>query len=88
VVKFSGARDLAKFLAGSAEVQTAFAERLFQHLSKQPVRAYGPRTPADLRAFLAAHGHSVRKLVVEAATVAALPPDDRKTLGSQSKGSK
>jgi len=71
-VKLAGARDLAKYLAASAEVQTAFAERLFQHLAKQPVRAYGPRRPEELRAFLVEHGYSIRKLVVEAATVVAL----------------
>ena len=48
-VKFTGARELAKFLAGSEEVHSAFAEQLFQHLVKQPVRAYGPRQLADLR---------------------------------------
>jgi hypothetical protein len=82
-VKFAGARDLAKFLAGSDEVQTAFAERLFQHLVKQPVRAYGAGRPAELRAFFAGHGFSIRKLMVEAATVAALAPGDRKAQGLQ-----
>src|SRR5262249_25007089 len=70
-MKFDGARDLARFLAGSEEVQTAFVDRLFQHLAKQPVRAYGPRRPEQLRAFFAGHGYSIRKLMVEAATVAA-----------------
>src|SRR5205823_5089425 len=37
---FAGVRDLAKFLAGSDEVQTAFVEQLFHHLVQQPVRAY------------------------------------------------
>jgi hypothetical protein len=73
-VKFRGARELAKFLAASDEVQLAFAERLFQYLVKQPVRAYGVRECAELRAFFAAHGYSIRKLAIEAATVAALPP--------------
>ena len=41
-MKFTGARDLAKFLAGSEEVHAAFAEQLFHHLVQQPVRAYGP----------------------------------------------
>jgi hypothetical protein len=71
-VKFTGARELAQFLAGSEEVQTAFAEQLFQHLAKQPVRAYGAGEAADLRNFFAGHGFSIRKLMVEAATVAAL----------------
>jgi hypothetical protein len=70
-VKFDRARDLATFLAGSEEVQTAFADRLFQHLAKQPVRAYGSRRPEELRAFFAGHGYSIRKLMVEAATIAA-----------------
>src|SRR5262249_23614769 len=47
-VKFAGVRDFAEFLAGSDEVQTAFAEQVFHHLVKQPVRAYGPRQLADL----------------------------------------
>jgi cytochrome c5 len=85
-VKFAGARELAKFLAGSEEVQTAFAERLFQHLAKQPVRAYGMGESAELRAFFAEHGYNMRKLMVEAATVAAL--DDRKAQRSQPLGSK
>ena len=44
VVKFAGARELAKYLAGSSEVHDAFVEQLFHHLVKQPVRAYGPST--------------------------------------------
>jgi hypothetical protein len=75
-VKFNGARDLAKFLAGSEEVHTAFAEQLFQYLIKQPVRAYGPRQSADLRESFAGHAFSIRKLAVEIATTSALP--DRK----------
>jgi cytochrome c553 len=71
-VTFTGARPLARFLADSEEVQTAFAEHLFQHLVKQPVRAYGAGEAADLRSFFAEHGFNVRKLMIEAATVAAL----------------
>jgi mono/diheme cytochrome c family protein len=82
-VTFDGARALAEYLAGSEEAHAAFAERLFQHLVKQPVRAYGPRLPDELRQSFARNGFSVRKLAVEAATVAALhgtrkPPDPGK----------
>jgi hypothetical protein len=73
-VKLTGARDLAKFLAGSEEVQTAFAERLFHHLVKQPVRAYGPRRLAEFRDSFSRQGFSIRKLVVEEVTVAAMMP--------------
>ncbi len=70
--QFAGARDLAEFLAGSEEVQTAFVEQLFRHLAKQSVRAYGPKAPAELRDLFAKNGYSIRKLTVEAATTAAL----------------
>jgi hypothetical protein len=82
-VKFTGARELAKYLAGSEEVQAAFVEQLFHHLAQQPVRAYGPRQSADLRESFAGHGFSIRKLAVEAVTVYALtgreakPPERR-----------
>jgi Protein of unknown function (DUF1592)/Protein of unknown function (DUF1588)/PA14 domain/Protein of unknown function (DUF1595) len=79
--KFAGARDLAEFLAGSEEVQTAFAEQLFRHLAKQTVRAYGPRRLADLRESFAKNGFSIRKLMVEEATTAALTGREAKTAG-------
>jgi hypothetical protein len=41
-------------------------------VAKQPVQAYGPRASAELREFFAANGYSIRKLLVEAATVDAL----------------
>jgi hypothetical protein len=72
VVKFTGARELAKFLAGSEEVHAAFTEHLFHHLVKQPVRAYGPRQSAELRDSFAANGFNIRKLMVEIATLAAM----------------
>ena len=78
-VKFDGARDLATFLAGSEEVQTAFAEQLFRHLAKQTVRAYGPKELAELRESFAKNGFNIRKLAVEAATAAAMTGREAKT---------
>ena len=52
VVKFTGVRDLATFLAGSEETHEAFVEQLFHHLVKQPIRAFGPRKLPDLRQIL------------------------------------
>jgi hypothetical protein len=72
LVKFTGVRDLATFLAGSAEVHEAFVEQLFHALVKQPVRAYGPRRLADLRESFAQNGFNVRKLVVEIVAASAL----------------
>jgi len=73
-VVFAGPAELARFLATSPEAHTAFAEQLFHHLAKQPTRAYGPRTPEELGASLAREGFSIRKLIVRAAVVSALPP--------------
>ncbi len=64
-VKFAGVRDLATFLAGSEDAQDAFIERLFHCLVKQPVRAFGPRAPAELRNFFVKNHYSIRKLMVE-----------------------
>ena len=75
-MKFASARDLAKFMAGSEEVHSAFTEHLFQYLVKQPIRAYGPRQLADLRDSFVGHDFSIRNLVADIVTRAALP--DRK----------
>lgn len=76
VTKFAGATDLAKFLAASEEVHAAFAEQLFHHLVKQPVRAYGATRLDELRRGFAAGGFDVRKLIVAIAVTAARPPDE------------
>jgi hypothetical protein len=75
-VKFTGARDLANYLARSAEPRSAIVEKLFQHLVKQPIRAFGAEAVADLERRFEANGYSIRKQLVESVTVAALgaPP--------------
>jgi Protein of unknown function (DUF1588) len=78
VVTFHGARDLAKSLVANDEVQGAFAEQLFHHLAQQPVRAYGPTAMADLKKAFAVNGFHIRKLAVEIAVTAALPPEPKK----------
>jgi cytochrome c553 len=72
--KFTGAKELAKFLADSPEVHAAFVERLFHHMVKQPVMAYGITKPEELQKSFSENGFDVRKLVVEVAVTAALPP--------------
>jgi hypothetical protein len=76
VVKFAGVRDLATFLAGSEEVHEAFVERLFHSLVKQPVRAFGPRTLAELRDSFERNEFNIRKLMVEMVAVSALKSAD------------
>jgi hypothetical protein len=72
--RFTGAPELAKFTAGSDEVHAAFAEKLFHHLVKQPVRAYGSQKLDELKKGFVKDGYSVRKLVVAVAVTGALPP--------------
>lgn len=64
-VKFNDAADLAKFIAGSEESHAAFAEKLFQHLTKQPVRAYGVKTLSNLEASFKKDHYNIRSLMVE-----------------------
>jgi hypothetical protein len=64
-IKFAGVRELAKFLAGSQDAQDAFIERLFHCLVKQPVRAFGPRAPSELRNFFVKNHFNIRKLIVD-----------------------
>jgi hypothetical protein len=78
VVKFAGVRDLATFLAGSEEVHEAFVERLFHHLVKQPVRAFGPRTLGELRDSFERDGFNIRHLMVDIMAASALASPDGK----------
>jgi hypothetical protein len=69
--RFADGRQLATYLAGSEEVRAAFVQRMFHHLVKQPVRAYGLERPAALQKAFAESGYNVRELLVEIAVTAA-----------------
>jgi len=78
-VTFTGPGELAKFLASSEEVHAAFAEKLFHHLVKQPVRAYGPNRLDELRREFAKADFNVKKLIVTIAVAgAAKPPEPQR----------
>ncbi len=85
LVRFNGVRELATFLAASDETQTAFVEKLFYFFVQQPIRAFGPQTPEDLRRDLVSHDFDIRKLLEAIAVRAALPPDPPATQTAQSK---
>jgi hypothetical protein len=72
VVKFTGARELAVFLATSNETHSAIVEQLFQNLIKQQILAYGPNTLANLRQEFVKHDFNLRRLAVDIITTAAL----------------
>lgn len=71
-----GASGIARFLAESDEVHTAFVDQLFQYAVKQPIRAYGSETRTDLKKRFVEHQFSVRKLLTDVAVVAATAKQD------------
>ena len=71
-VHFNGAQDLEKYIATAPEAHRAFVEKLFQHIVKQPIRAYGPNELSDLQHYFEANECSIRKLMVEIAAQSAL----------------
>jgi hypothetical protein len=71
-IKFGSVRKLAQFLADSDETHEAFVEQLFHYIVKQPIRAFGPTAEPDLEKSFAQHDYSIRRLLVEIATTAAL----------------
>lgn len=72
IVKFTGVRELATFLAASPETHAAFTEQLFHYLVKQPIRAYGTEQMSELRAAFQKHDFNVRDLMVEIMVTACL----------------
>ncbi len=70
--KFTGSQDLAKFLAGSDEVHAAWVEKLFHHVVKQPVKAYGAQTPALLLKIFRDNDFNMRQQMIESAVLAAM----------------
>jgi hypothetical protein len=71
-VHLAGPRDLAQFAIGSEPARDSFIEHLFHHAIKQPLLAYGAETPARLRESFVASGFSMRKLLVDMATLSSL----------------
>ena len=75
-VTFTGARNLASYLAASEETHAAFVQQLFHYLVKQPIRAFGSQELTELREFFEHHDYSIRKLMVEIIASSALTPRD------------
>lgn len=73
-VSFDGVRPLANFLANSPEAHQAFVRHLFEHVTKQPVAAYGSDRLDALQASFTASGFHIRDLLVEIAVVYAAGP--------------
>lgn len=71
-VQFSGPAELAKFLANSPEVHSSIVERMFHHMIKQPIRAYGPETLPRLRDSFTKKEFNIQELTVDIVTEAAV----------------
>ena len=71
-LSIAGARDVARHAATSEVAQRGFIQHLFEHLIKQPVNAFGPQTMDRLHQAFVDQGYSIRELVVEIVTLAAL----------------
>ena len=79
-VAFKNAQDLAKYVAASDEAHEAFVARLFHHLVRQPILAYGPSKLVDLQRFFADNNFDMRKLVVEIVVQSAMPQRGKQVL--------
>lgn len=76
LVRFTGARELANYLAANDETHMAFVEKMFYFAVQQPVRAFGPQLHEQLRRDFVAQGFDMRKLLARIATTAALSAPD------------
>jgi hypothetical protein len=75
-VTFKAPQELAKFLADSDEGQEAFVARLFHHVVRQPILAYGPNKLTELRKVFADQDCNMRRLLVEIIVQTALCEGD------------
>lgn len=73
-IGINGAQELADYLATSDDVAGAFINRMFLHLVKHPVGAYGENRLDQLKTRFRESGYNVRELIVEIAVVAADAP--------------
>jgi len=72
LVRFTGARELAEFLAESEETQRSFVRQLFHHMVQQPVLAWGPDAIDELSDAFAGSQFRMQEQQAETAVRAAL----------------
>ncbi|QDU62488.1 PA14 domain protein [Planctomycetes bacterium Pan216] len=63
-VSFNGAEELARYLAKSPEVHANFVQRLFQYMTKQPIRAIDDDFHAQATKSFAERKFNIRDLAV------------------------
>jgi hypothetical protein len=70
LVKLTGPRDIANYVAGNPSGHRAFIRHLFNHLAKQQATAYGPRVLDDLLKSFETNQCHIQKLLTDIAVVA------------------
>ena len=65
VVEFTGARDLATFLAEDEAAQKNFIRQLFRYYAKQSVHAYGNNQLDELHSRFKNNGFKIRDLIAD-----------------------
>lgn len=73
-VEFSGARELAKFLAESYETRRSVVRQLFHFMVQQPILAYGPNSIDQFAEDFTNHNLNLKELMVKIACTAATAP--------------
>lgn len=79
--EFTGARQMAEFLATSDETASAFVRQLFHYLVKQPAAAYGADTQQILETAFREHDFHIRQLAIEIAVLASQDVEKRPDAG-------
>jgi len=74
MARFTGARELANYLAASDEAHTAFVDKMFYYSVQQPIRAFGPQAHDELKRSFVEQGFDMRRLMAQIATLTALSP--------------
>lgn len=74
-IELNNARDIANYVADSSQAQKAFVKRLFQHYTKQPIEAFGPKTTETLHDSFQKSNFNIRELLVEICVLYATMPD-------------
>jgi mono/diheme cytochrome c family protein len=72
LVRFSGAKELAEYLADSDDARDAFVEKLFLNVAKQPPLAFGTKTLDQLEASFVKNQYSIRSLLRDMAVATAV----------------
>lgn len=72
-IEFSGARELAQYLARSPDCHAAFVESAFEFFVKQPINAFGADRKIELITFFHQNDYRIEDLIVEIACIAADP---------------